>query len=436
MATENSKVISAAAATWKGAPRTSGGRQSALPRKTRYQGIEEIATGIYRIRVRTWNRRTGKMDEIDRRRRCTEREAAVLQLDWRRELEADAARPGASQALGDFGRSWLAGRLNILLPPTIDRYTAGLEDHILPVLGHLAVEDVTHDDVERFRDAKKAEGYASATVNGFLRLVKTVLADASARLGIPNAAARVQALPEDDTRITDEEPNALTIEEARAFMAAARDRWPEHFAMIFTLIVTGARMSQVCALRWEDIDEQRGEIRFRRRRYLDHVYAGVKGRTPAARKKVHVVALTEDHAEVLRAHQRLLEECQHRGASSGWCFPADTGGTHSNSILDKPFKDLRAHIGLAKRFTPHGLRRTCTDVTRQVASAVVTKAITGHLTDQMHEHYSTVGIGEQRAAMQKVVALLGGGPPVEGGGSSGGPAAEGRRSGRARRARR
>jgi integrase len=193
------------------------------------------------------------------------------------------------------------------------------------VLGKRALADLTQDDVVWWRDAKKRQGYASATVNGLLAVLKAVLADAAAQLGRVSPAARVQALPEDDTRITDEEPNSLTAEEARAFLAAARERWPEHYAMIFTLLVTGARMSQVCALRWEDIDEAKGEIRFRRRRFQQEVYAGVKGPTPSARKRVHVVALTLEHAEVLTEHRQRLVQMQHKGLSSGWVFPSEKG---------------------------------------------------------------------------------------------------------------
>jgi hypothetical protein len=114
-----------------------------------------------------------------------------------------------------------------------------------------------------------------------------------------------------------------------------------------------------------------------------------------------------------------LINVQARGLEAGWVFPSRTGGLHPNSILDKPFRDLLGHLGITKRFTPHGLRRTCTDLTRQVSSSVVTKAITGHLTDAMHAHYSTVSLDEKRDAMRRVIRL------VSGGSSGGSPEAVG-----------
>jgi integrase len=352
--------------------------------------------------------------ELDRIRKCSEHDAALLAAQWRSEIAAGVQQRVERERLGDFAKKWLCGKLNVLLPPTIDRYTQVLDDHVLPALGDMYLDAIAHDDIVAWRDREKAAGYKAATVNGFLRMVKTVLADAAVLRGAVSPAARVASLPEDDTRITDEEPNALTAEEAQAFLSAARDRWPEHYPLIFTLLLTGARMSQVCALMWQDIDETNGKIRFRRRRYQDEVYAGTKGATAAARRRVHEVALTEGHAAVLREHRSRLVAGQHRGLEAGWVFPARTGGLHANSVLDKPFKDILAHLGITKRFTPHGLRRTCTDLTRQVSSAVVTKAITGHLTDAMHQHYSTVSLDEKRAAMSRVVRL------VSSGGSGGG----------------
>ncbi len=385
------------------------------PRLTRYPGIEEVAPGKFRIRARRKDPRTGRMVELDRLRKCTEREAVLLVAQWREELATAEAKRVERRRVGEFAKSWMSGKLNVLLPPTIDRYAADLEHHILPALGQFYLDALRHDDVVGFRDAMKAKGLRAATVNGLLRLVKTMLADAAAQMGTASPAARVAALSEDDTRITDEEPNTLTAEEAKAFLAAARERWPEHYPLIFTLLVTGARMSQACAMKWDDIDETAGKIRFRRRRYHDQTYPGVKGPTGAARRRVHVVALTPEHAEVLHEHRARLIAGQQRGLGEGWVFPSRTGGLHANSVLDKPFKDILAHLGITKRFTPHGLRRTCTDLTRQVSSSVVTKAITGHVTDVMHEHYSTVSLGEKRAAMQRVVRLVSGG---SGGGST------------------
>src|SRR5687768_12703413 len=126
---------------------------------------------------------------------------------------------------------------------------------------------------------------AATTVNGHLRTLKTLLGDH----GI-DAAKRVQPLEEDDTRITDDEPNLLTPEELKRFLKAARELYPEerrvgrkivtraetHYPMILMLLTTGARISTVRAVRWEDLDPEAGVVHFRRRWSKREVLPGVK----------------------------------------------------------------------------------------------------------------------------------------------------------------
>ena len=63
-------------------------------------------------------------------------------------------------------------------------------------------------------------------------------------------------------------------------------------------------------------------------------------------------------------------------------------------------------IGLA--LSVHGLRRTFNNLSRQqVAGNIVTRAITGHVTEEMTEHYSHVDRAEKLCAADQVVALTG-----------------------------
>jgi hypothetical protein len=43
---------------------------------------------------------------------------------------------------------------------------------------------------------------------------------------------------------------------------------------------------------------------------------------------------------------------------------------------------------------------------RAKVDPVIAKALTGHVTEQMREHYSTVGLDEKRAAVASVLRLL------------------------------
>jgi integrase len=70
-------------------------------------------------------------------------------------------------------------------------------------------------------------------------------------------------------------------------------------------------------------------------------------------------------------------------------------------------KEYLAKAGIEKRFTVHGLRYTFTDLVRLAnVDAVVRRALTGHVTEEMQRHYSTVGMDEKRAAVAGVIRLV------------------------------
>src|SRR5262249_39351311 len=60
-------------------------------------------------------------------------------------------------------------------------------------------------------------------------------------------------------------------------------------------------------------------------------------------------------------------------------------------------------LGLGKKFTQRGLRRTFQDLARAAqVEGIITRSIGGHATERMQERYSTVHGAEQRAALAKV----------------------------------
>jgi hypothetical protein len=76
----------------------------------------------------------------------------------------------------------------------------------------------------------------------------------------------------------------------------------------------------------------------------------------------------------------------------------------------------------------HGLRRTFNNLSRQVAGEIVTRSITGHVTQAMTEHYSHVAGTEKLASAGQIVRLVFAKPAEDGsaqsGGSGGGPSPE------------
>ena len=90
-----------------------------------------------------------------------------------------------------------------------------------------------------------------------------------------------------------------------------------------------------------------------------------------------------------------------------WVFPNGAGNPRANGALSNRNRTVLAHARIARRVTIHGLRRTATDLLRRTAlDPVLAKAIIGHATDRMREHYSTVGADQAAAVGTRLLALM------------------------------
>ena len=88
-------------------------------------------------------------------------------------------------------------------------------------------------------------------------------------------------------------------------------------------------------------------------------------------------------------------------------FPSKRGTTRTPGGLWKAWQDCLDSAKIDQRFTVHGLRRTFNDLTRRAGvDSVVIRSLTGHVTERMREHYSTVALDEKRTAMASVVKLV------------------------------
>src|SRR6185295_9003009 len=112
-------------------------------------------------------------------------------------------------------------------------------------------------------------------------------------------------------------------------------------------------------------------------------------------------------AEILKQHRVRLLKKQAPGLSKGLMFPSRAGTYRTPNSLDVAWAKCLTEAQIDKRFTIHGLRYTFTDLVRLAnVDAVVRRALTGHVTEEMQRHYSTVGMEEKRAAVAGVLKLV------------------------------
>jgi integrase len=379
------------------------------PRKRRQvaPGLWQLNTDLYEIRVRGISPTTGKMTSRWRQFRGSRLEALAERERLRRGLKRAAQPEQARETLSTFARSWLSTRLARAdwRETTARRYAESLDLHVLPSLGHVFVDALTPRAIE-LALAEWARTYQRATVNSWLRVLRTMLNDAVAHgVMANNPAARVRALRErsDDEGDEDDWANALTPTELDAYLRSWLELYPGRLPLIVTLVLTGLRWGEATALTWADVDaaESCGVLRVRR----SHVRGVIRNTTKTGKRRS--VPFPAELAAVLTNHRRGMVEAQHAGLKDGWVFANGAGKPQSNGSLCAENKAVLKHAGITKRVTIHGLRRTATDLLRRAAvDPVAAKAIIGHTTDRMREHYSTVGADEARGIGARLVSLV------------------------------
>jgi hypothetical protein len=82
------------------------------------------------------------------------------------------------------------------------------------------------------------------------------------------------------------------------------------------------------------------------------------------------------------------------------------GRLPTHSALAKPFRAIDDAMGLKKQIFPKAMRRSFQDAMREAQVAnVVVRSISGHLTEQMQQRYSTARGHEQESAIARIIDL-------------------------------
>jgi integrase len=244
------------------------------------------------------------------------------------------------------------------------------------------------------------------TVNGRLRVLLSTLRSAVAEYELAYDPTRAVKPLDTSTwqTYTEEQPNALTVEEVPGFMAKAQELFPQHYAQLALGLATGRRPCELRPLRWKgetpDILWKDGILLVRRSQVIGDADNRTKTKTRLR------VPLPSGLMEILEQHVRQLPEG--RTSNSDLLFPSRTAGFQSSSCLAKPIVAIAKAAGIEKHLSPYFMRRTFQDLCRAAKlHDFVTRAISGHATVEMQQLYSSVDGAEVRNGLAKVISLAG-----------------------------
>jgi integrase len=239
-----------------------------------------------------------------------------------------------------------------------EKYAAIIRRHLAPAIGRVRLEKLTPGHVQAMLDAMLAAGLSPRSVLG-LRIVLLAALKQGLRWGMVgrNVAELVSA-----PRVVNAEMKVLSPEQARQFLVACRGDALE--ALYWLALSTGLRRGELLALKWQDVDFERGILSVRRAlgRSTSEGIVIAEPKTPQGRRTVRLSAPV---IAVLRAHRKAqLERRLQAGPEwqeADFLFTTGIGTTFDPSTLGKVFKAMLEKAKLpAVRF--HDLRHSAATI--------------------------------------------------------------------------
>lgn len=163
----------------------------------------------------------------------------------------EVVAPNSRLRFGEAADAWLAGPVLDLRATTQAGYRSAVEQHLHPRYRQRRLESITADELAELVRDMRDEGKSEATIAAVLGALGRIYKFAARRLGFSGVNPTTLMLASERPKVSLAKRSPIfTPEQIEQTIAAAT----EPFRTVFIVAaLTGARISELCGLTWEDI---------------------------------------------------------------------------------------------------------------------------------------------------------------------------------------
>lgn len=159
---------------------------------------------------------------------------------------------------------WLQQTKERVKPATFSTYQYKMNQYILPIIGKQEVAALSAEQLQAMVEQWQSTGLSATTIQLCFRLVKAMLKEARSHCFVPVDLERNIYLPARGFK----KVNPLSKEEQQKIEQAALSE--KYGLAVILALHTGLRIGEIAALRWEDVNLERGTL------VVKHTYQRIK----------------------------------------------------------------------------------------------------------------------------------------------------------------
>jgi len=239
-----------------------------------------------------------------------------------RRIDQGMTFEGTQVTLTRFVKTWLAGKEISQRPKTFVQYRQICEQHILPRMGTLRMQEIQPAHIKQLYLAKREEGRGARTV----QMIHTILHNIFKQAMKEGILGRNPVEAVNRPMVEKTEMQILTEEQARRMVIATHGI--RYGALFYLALITGMREGELLGLKWSDLDWERGIISIQRQlqRIRGKGIVFSQPKTKAGRRQIKLGQATIERLVNHREEQSLIRDAQReRWEENDLIFPNTLG---------------------------------------------------------------------------------------------------------------